>query len=814
VNGWRPSITPRSTRSARRAADLLRVLEISDVEAAAAYCGKLFRRGGAEVIRVESPGRELPEVAADIYLNGGKLRRLLDADDPVQREELEKIARSCDVLVTDRSVADIERLDLLDLSGAAPVVRLAITPFGLTGPYAGAPATDASLLALGGYSYIIGDPDKAPLTFVGRYASYQGGTLGYAAALATHRSRRGVADPVRIDVSVLECLASLHQSTYTKWLERGEPRSRAGNRMDGAANSLQPTADGWVGVSQQQQFWFSLATMIGRPDIAEEGHPLSTTAGRLQHYDEFVAVIREAFREQTSQEVFDEAQATWRLPIGKLVGVLEALDDPHLNEREFWRPLADAPPEWEALRVPGSSARVIGVPAPAEHVPQPVEGDSTTPLDRPGALRQVLDERTSVVPSVSRPLEGVRILDLTRVWAGPMTGRFLSDLGADTIKIEAPSNRGPREVAPGTRGYVLNEATKSMPWNGQAVFTQLQRNRRGVCVDLKTEEGKALFLKLVRESDVVLENFSARAMTRLGLGYDVLSEVNPRIIYAPMPAFGRSGPYRDFVGFGTSVEPLAAIPSILGYPGSHPHTAAIAIPDPMAGTTAAAAVIEALARRDETGSGCELDISQHEGAIAFVGEYFIEAQLSGRDPERVGNEDPRYAPHNTYPALGDDDWIAVAARNDDEWQALNRVASQGWEQDPRFATADSRLQHRSELDEAVGTWTASHDKLELMRSLMDAAVPAGAILRGPELIADPQLAHRGYFAELRHPVTGSQNFDGSPFVFDGERGYDHWRPTPMLGEHNHEVLEEVLSLDTSEVDRLTAAGVLRTEPPE
>lgn len=719
------------------------------------------------------------------------------------------------MLVTDRSVAEIERLDLLDLGGAAPPTRLAITPFGLTGPYSGAPATEASLLALGGYSYIIGDPDKAPLTFVGRYASYQGGALGYAAALASYRARRGETDPVRIDISVMECLASLHQSTYTKWLEKGEARMRAGNRMDGAANSLLPTGDdGWVGVSQQPQFWFSIATMIGHPEIAEDDHPLASVAGRIEHYDEFVRVLTEAFSTRTSQEIFDEAQGTWRLPIGKLVGVLEALADPHLSEREFWRLLDDAPSEWAGLRVPGSPVRVIGEPRPTELPPQPLDADASVAPGPPPDTRPAGETAAAVTPRRMRPLEGVRILDLTRVWAGPTTGRFLADLGADTIKIEAPTNRGPREVPPGTRGYLITEATQSMPWNAQAVFNQLQRNRRSVCVDLKSEEGKALFLDLVRESDVVLENFSARAMTRLGLGYDVMSEANPQIIYAPMPAFGRSGPYRDYVGFGTSVEPLAAIPGLLGYPGMHPHTAAIAIPDPMAGTMAAAAVIEALARRDEVGSGCELDFSQHEGAIAFVGEYFIDAQLTGRDPERVGNEDPRYAPYNTYPSLGADNWIAIAARTDKEWQSLNQVAAQGWEQDSRFATSESRLEHRAELDDAIGVWTAAHDKHALMRSLMDVGVPAGAVLKGPELVADPHLADRGYFADLIHPVIGPQRFDGSPFVFDGERGYEHWCATPLLGEHNHEVLEGVLGLEPAEVDRLTEAGVLRTEPPD
>ena len=787
----------------------MRILEISDHEGAAAYCGKLFRRWGHEVVRVESPDRAAPDEAAELYLNGGKRRVACDLNAPDDLDRLRALSGDFDILVTDRSVADIERYGLTALEGASgPRVRLALTPFGLTGPYAHAPATEASLLALGGYSQLIGDPDGAPLTFVGRYASYQGGTFGYTAALAAARLD---AAPVTIDISLMECLATLHQSTYSRWVETGAVRGRSGNRMDGAANSLLRARNGWLGVSFQQQFWFSFATMIGRLDLAE-GHRLSTPAGRLKHYEELVQVVEEAFRDRDMQEVFDEAQGNYRIPIGKLLGVLEALDDPHLNARDFWRPLEGATGDRASLRVPGSPFVIPGEAPPVEHVPLPVGAERIADL-KPAAAAPA--RRTPQSDrDATRPLAGVRVLDLSRVWAGPVAGRVLADLGADVIKIEAPTNRGPREVGAGTRGYLITPQTEQMPWNAQTVFNQLQRNRRSLCIDLKTPEGKEIFLDLVRESDVVLENFSARAMSRLGLGYDVMREANPRVIYIPMPAFGRAGPYRDYVGLGTSVEPLAAIPSILGYVGGHARTAAIAIPDPMAGTTAAAAVVTALERRDRAGEGCEFDFSQQEGGIAFIGEYFIQAQLQGHDPARVGNEHPDIAPHNTYQCAGDDEWIAIAARDDTEWANLASVAGRGWERDPRFATREDRLAHRADLDAAIAGWTIEGNKYELMSRLMAAGVPAGVVSKGPELVADPQLAARGYFPDLVHPVTGPQTFDGAPFVFNGARGYDWWRPTSMLGEENREVLREVLGLSEDRLDGLEAAGVICTEPPE
>ncbi len=791
----------------------MRILELSDAEGAAAYCGKLFRRAGHEVIKAESPARPDLEVSLDLYLNGGKQRVAADLGVAGDRARLDELARSCDVLVTDRSVRDIERLRLLDVGGAdGPRVRLAITPFGLTGPYAHAPATEASLLALGGYSYIIGDPEKAPLTFVGRYPSYQGGTMGYVAAMAAVRSISPSTSPVEIDVSLMECLAALHQTTYMTWLATGEARKRAGNRMDLAPNSMLPTRDGWVGVSFQQQFWFAFANMIGRPELAED-HPLATNAGRMQRYDELVGIVDEVFRHRDAKDIFDEAQEKWRVPIGKLLGVLEALDDTHLAARDFWRRIDGATPEHEQLRVPGAPFVLVGDPPPPELAPHSPGADTEQVLGRTApSVERTTEAQTAT--AATRPLEGIRVLDLTRVWSGPVTGRILGDLGADVIKIESPSNRGPRRVPLGMRGYVATPETATMPWNTQMLFNQLQRNRRGVCVDLKTAEGKELFLQLVRESDVVLENFSARAMTRLGLGYDELRAANDRIIYAPMPAFGRTGPYRDYIGLGTSVEPLAAIPTLLGYPEGHAHGTAIAISDPMAGTTAAAAILTALERRDETGTGSEIDLSQQEISIGFIGEYFIGAQLAGHDQERVGNGHPDYAPHDTYPCQGADQWIAIAARDDEEWDTLNAVASMGWDSDERFSSRARRLTHRGELDQLIAAWTATRDKHQLTQALMAAGVPAGGASTGSDLVSDPQLTARGFFADLSHPVTGAQRFDGSPVSFNGERGYEHWQPTPMLGEHNHDVLESVLGLGSDDVDRLTAAGVLATEPPE
>ncbi len=427
-----------------------------------------------------------------------------------------------------------------------------------------------------------------------------------------------------------------------------------------------------------------------------------------------------------------------------------------------------------------------------------------------------------------RPLAGVRVVDLTRIWSGPVATRILGDLGAEVIKVEARIGRG-AAVAPA-------DVAGGRPWNVQGLFNKLNRNKESVCVDLKSDAGKEAFLRLVAASDVVIENFSARAMPGLGLGYDALRAANPRIVYLTMPAFGRSGAYRDYVGLGPSIEPTTGLTALMGYADDEPRVTAKAVTDPGAGTTAASAILVALERRRRTGAGAFIELSQHECGIQVLGEHFIERQLTGREPSRLGNAHPEHAPHGIYrcaprpiagppsgapdaaaaaaAAFADDHWIALAARDEAEWRALCAVAGQGWDADPRFADAAARRAHRAELDAAVEAWTSTRDKRELMERLQAVGVPAGAVLAPPEWLADPHLAARGYFVELDHAEAGRNRWDGAPILLNGERHYAGWQPAPLLGEDNRAVFTRLLGYTDAEVDALVAEGALADRPPD
>ena len=409
------------------------------------------------------------------------------------------------------------------------------------------------------------------------------------------------------------------------------------------------------------------------------------------------------------------------------------------------------------------------------------------------------------------PLEGVRVLDLTRVWAGPLVGRALGDLGAEVIRIESASGRTPARVPRRGFGIYPDGNSGDEPWNRAGPINKLARNKQSVVLDLKTERGRELFLELVAHSDVVLENFSARVMGGLGLDYDALARANPRIVLLSMPGFGAKGPYRDRVAYGPVVEPLSGLTAVLGYGPDEPRSTSIALPDAIGGMNGAAAVLTALRHREETGRGVCIDLSQHEACVNGIGEYLVRLQQEGPPPV-VGNGHERDAPHGVYRCAGEDAWIAIACRDDAEWRALCRVAGRGWASEPAFASPSRRREQRAALDERIEKWTRTSDKLELMAALQAAGVPAGALLDARELCEEPGLLARGFFVELEFAGAGTHAYAGSPVRIDGAR-HEGFRGGSALGADNERVLGGLLGLAAEEIEALYASGVIADRPP-
>ncbi|MDA0790554.1 MAG: CoA transferase [Proteobacteria bacterium] len=410
---------------------------------------------------------------------------------------------------------------------------------------------------------------------------------------------------------------------------------------------------------------------------------------------------------------------------------------------------------------------------------------------------------------MDKPLAGIRILDLTHVWAGPLGTRILGDLGAEVLKLEAATARGLRDIPVVQGGQYPGGDPGTEHWNRQGFFNKLNRNKRGICIDLKAAAGKRLFLALVAESDVVIENFSATAMNRLGLGYEAMREANPQIIYVAMPGFGTSGPYSDFVAFGPSVEPMSGLTALMGYNDKELRNTAMALPDAIAGVTAAAAVVTALAQRKASGEGQYVDLPLHEAAISLLGEKYIETQLTGKPPAVTGNQNRSFAPQGVYPCAGDNQWLAIACPDEATWS--NFALFSGIDK-AGFANMAARLRHQDQLDDAIAEFTVNRDKHELMVQLQQAGVPAGAVMTTPEFMADPQVTERDYFVELGGDHIETLPYPGSPVRFDGERATE-WRRAPRLGEHNDEVLRQLLNLSDDEIQKLKDDGVIANAPP-
>ena len=408
-----------------------------------------------------------------------------------------------------------------------------------------------------------------------------------------------------------------------------------------------------------------------------------------------------------------------------------------------------------------------------------------------------------------RPLAGLRIVDLTHVWAGPLCTRILADLGADVVKVEAPLARGSAAPAPKGIGIYVGGDPGDEPWNRLALFTKLNRGKRSVCVDLKGRDGLDLVLDLVAHADVVIENLSADALRRLGLGFDVMCGVNPRLLYVAMPGFGSSGPYRSFPAFGPSVEPMTGLGALLGYGPDEPRNSAVAVPDAVAGVTAAAAIVDGVRQVRASGAARHVEVTLHEAAVNLWADFIVDHQM-GRTHAPAGNAHPTCAPHGVYPAQGRDQWLAIACTTDEEFGALTGVF--GWPDDERFGDALSRKRHEVELNGKIAARTVRCDKHALAAELQAAGVAAGPVNTAPDVLDDPHLAERGYWADLALAGQPSVRYPGIAIQINGQAP-DYAGPAPRLGEHNADVLADWLGRTDADAERLTRRGTLVNRPP-
>jgi formyl-CoA transferase len=398
---------------------------------------------------------------------------------------------------------------------------------------------------------------------------------------------------------------------------------------------------------------------------------------------------------------------------------------------------------------------------------------------------------------MTQALTGIRVIDMTHNQAGPACAQILGFLGADVIKLEEPKG-----------GDVARTNMRDRTDSDSLFFLVLNANKRSLTLNLKSEEGKRLFRRVIEQSDVLLENFGPGALDRLGLGYQELSKLNPRLIYATIKGFGTYGPYSSFKSFEPIAQAMGGAMSVTGFPENPPTYLYPAIGDSGTGMHMAIGILAALQQRHQTGKGQHVEVSMQDAVVNLIRVSLRDHQRSGRPMPRQGNQLGRTVPGTTYPCApgGPNDYVYIFAQPQ-MWKAcINAMGQPELADDPRFTSAESRWENRAALDAIVAAWTRQRSKHEVMRLMGEAGVPCGATLDTGEVLTDPHLRARDMIVDVDYPTRGTYQTVGCPVKLSDSPA-DVTRP-PLLGEHTTELLASLCGVSADDVQRLRAEGVV------
>ena len=837
----------------------LRVLDLTR-NVAGPYATKLLADYGAGVLKLEPPGGDparrfgpFPGNVGDreasglfLHLNTNKRSATVDPSTAEGAMTIRRLAAECDIVIEDYDAGRASACGWGwdELSGDRDdLVMLSLTPFGQDGPYRDYLASEITLQAMGGPLLLTGHGSREPLKLAGHVAHYSAGAAAaLAILLARHRVEAGGPGDY-IDLAVYECQAGFRDrrvidltgAAYTGYALRRRP---GGQRP---ATGVRPAMDGYINLFGFGARLAGFLALIGRADlIAREELFQAAPYVPDELIEELEASYAEFLQRTPKLEALRQAQELGILG-GALLTVGDLLRDPHVRGRDAWDTIDH--PRTGPLEYPGRPFIMNASPRPA---PQraPLLGEHDAALTAPSAWPARSASPSREAPRSPRmprpeagsgllrpPLEGVRVAAATVVWAGPHSTQLLAEWGAEVIRVE-PMNR----ILPTTRGAEIaltkeqceqqvrveynvsalypDLDPKDDRWNRQAAFNSHARNKKSMTADLSAPEGREAFLRLVEVSDVVIENNSPGAFDRARLTWDDLRQVNPRLVMVRMPAFGLSGPYRDYRAFGTHAEAMVGHTHLRGYTDGEPQLSGeVLSADAMAGVYGALAAVMGLRHRERTGEGQLIELPLAEAFIPTLGEFVLDYVMNGYDPPPQGNTHRWHAPHGIYRTRGEDQWIAIDVATDEGFAALCGVlGSPGPAADPRYASAASRREHRAELDAATGELTAARDKEALFHELQAAGVCAAPVRDALEILADPQLNARNWFREIHMPTVGTHRYPG--YLFKMRNTSDEVRlPPPRLGEHNEEVYLDLLGYSREEYEALVERGLVGTRYP-
>jgi crotonobetainyl-CoA:carnitine CoA-transferase CaiB-like acyl-CoA transferase len=771
---------------------------------------RLFADLGADVIRVESAATDRSRAQGPLVdgvslyhevFNANKRSVALDLAAPEDRAVFfDRLLPNADICFTSLSPAEQAALGIepATLLGHNPaLVALSLTDFGLTGPYRDWTGTEWTHLAMGGILSRSGDPGREPLLppldMALQTASF---SAAWAALLAYwNRLETGVGDAV--DISVFECVV---QGFDPGWGMGGSatggvpaadgPRGRID---DGHKYPFFACADGAVRLTiLSPRQWQGMFAWMGSPEqFADER--FNSLAVRFQEAHVLYPAIGELLRTKTRDQVVREARQ-YGVAALAVLSPQEVADNEHFAARRVFTRTAVA--SGREVDVVDGFVEVDGVRL-GHRVPAPAIGRDTAEVLAGPEQRGPAPEPSSAVGR--RPFEGLRVLDLGIIVAGAEAGRLFADLGAEVLKVEN------LQAPDGSRQSILGHVVSP-------VFAWGNRNKLGLGLDLRNPGGRDLFLKLAEQADIVLSNFKPGTLDKLGISYEHLKEVNPRIVVLESSAYGHTGPWAGNPGYGPLVRCAVGVSGLWRYPeDEHRFQDDTTIfPDHVAARAGVFAILAKLVELRRTGVGGTVRLAQTDVVLAQHAHVFAAESLAPGTTVPVGNAGPGDAPRGVYPAAGDDEWLVVDVQGDEQWQRLAAVCGIDA---ARFPDAASRVSHRKEIDKEVGAWTSGRTPEKAMVLLQEAGVPAAKMMRITEFPDNPHLVARRTFRMATHPlidrVMPSENLPGGLFtnVPDPEL-----KPAPLIGQHTREIATRLLGLDEGAVAELFAAGVLQEDP--
>jgi len=645
---------------------------------------------------------------------------------------------------------------------------------------------------MGGWMSLLGDPGREPLRPGAGLIPRLTGFYAAVAALIAFRHERNGGEPQFIDLSAQAVAASM---IVAPWIVKSMVGIEHGRRGNAWPMGVMECKDGYIGCPPlTNMHWEMLCQLMGIGDVLDlpEGRDIIY---RMQHGEELYERVKPWLRERTRQQIVDEAQS-FRLPAAPVETIADRLDCPQLAARGFWQ---SAEIDGQPVKLPRTTPSVAGV-EPIVRGPLVEAETAETSAEDSTRLASAAGDATRKNPNL--PFAGLRVVDLTSLWSGPYAMMLLGALGADVIKVESIQRPDP---------YRYTWAFGKEQWYEWApLWNDSNCNKRDITLDLTNERGNELILRLVKDADIVISNFSNRVMPNLGLTNDALFAINPRLIAVTMPGYGRGGPWEGYVGYAVAFEQLVC-GSMTGYADGAPSYAG-GFCDPMVGLHVIEAIELALQKRDETGEGVAVEVPQCETLDSLFAPEQIAVQMGAPVPHRQGNKHAWMAPHDAYRVEGEDAWLTIAVDSDEAFAALTNVLGIAeLAADDRFATVAARKQNEAGLDAAVTAATSDRDGAELERELQAAGVMACRVIKGFELTDDPGLRHIGFFQEMDRKVTGTHAYKTWPFRFSSIDA-SHKSAPGLLGEHNADVLQSLLGLSGAEIATLEEEQVIGTAP--